>query len=461
LTCRLVNHAWNTRAIPWIQAKRKESLTLKNEDVPKFCADFEKTLRFPLGKLRINLNSFSLDHCSKVFTQYGARIQVLKITESTGGCIAVDDELSIRENLQKLQFILRSVPNLKKLSLKLDLIPKADSFDTDGMTLNQVDSLGLSSPKAPLTEGVLKKLFTVLSNVKVLELEDFSPDQDWTVFADSLQKLKVHTIDSKFFLESERPAHYKSLSTETSPRLLKLVMWVKPVLGLPNPVQLLEAQEELLRAQSDCLEDLDLTFFREMKHSRKLNLPVMTTLKSARFTCLGLSRYIDPIEPDQLQSLQKLTIFPTMIATTFANASFTSVQEIHLGICRTETLPVITTRFPNLRKLTGLETCPDENSMEAIVTNLQNIEDLEIRIINSASDRQLKNFNLFVSGVHPENEWVLNQIAESVGFAALSSFIDPPRPSLRDLKGNFQVFERSTIHVPFSKELFQKCIFKI
>jgi len=241
----------------------------------------------------------------------------------------------------------------------------------------------------------------------------------------------------------------------TTLRLKELSM----TLDKDSDLTVLQAQQEFLSVQSECLEVLNLTInanddyrtqhqhqvrFSVMNNLKKLSLQVEPLLEFSSPSYEVLTNPLSSIDPEHVPNLRTLAIHPELIAE-FADpvSVFPSIQEVNLWIGNPDNIDIIfpglTAWFPNLKKLTGLEIGLNEdelsNGMDLIAENLRNIADLELQML--PSEVPVDGFNLTISGVPVKSGWALSQLAEHVGYELLPSFFNPPGPSLRDLKRKY------------------------
>jgi len=454
-----VNRTWSVNALPWIQKKLDKDVKLEINHVYD---DFKDANVFIFPSLKFNLNGLSWVVCSNFFTKHGSNIWSMEINESPRGNVH-GFLLSAKENMKKLRHILKSVPNLKKLTLCFDWIPLSDPgkfiFNEQELletTLPLVEHLQLDFSN-PLSPGFLDGLFTLLPNVKTIAIGDGAEytNQNWELFAISMKKLRIRAILQPHPNSEDRvPAGlWRALTAlEGAPKLEELAMNIGIVPEEVKYLDLVQAQQDYINSQADNLEILSLEFGKctELdENTPKFELPLLKNLKQAVFSSAewpsSYGNYsLIPMEPDRMPNLRTLYFDPELMEANyevFANAEFTTVEEVHLGKWNNNQnpngifiLPEIGARFPNLRKITNLETSLDSNVMASIVLNLGNIEELELKILEHRG--QMKSINLVISGVPIESAWALTQFGERLGYAALPSFIDPPGASLRDLKRN-------------------------
>jgi len=290
LEYRLVNHLWNTKALPLIQEKKQRRVVVKPKDFPRFCEDFDKAQVLPFLELGITLERLSGDLCSQFFAKHGTDIRDLEIREhEKSKRITIPEEASIYENTNKLQCILRQVPNLRRLSLELRYLAKCAPdklvIDEPDVILGQVKYLYLESSHAVLGEGFLNGLFKMLPSVRILALGCFSANQDWDVFAGALKKLKIQSIRNSDAL-TEPAAFWNALAVKGS-LLLKDLRIRLNINVNSNPDQhllnVVNPQRKLLISQAECLEDLTLAYwFNENENGDDDRIPGNFSARSSR-----------------------------------------------------------------------------------------------------------------------------------------------------------------------------------
>jgi len=282
----------------------------------------------------------------------------------------------------------------------------------------------------PLSQEFLVAFFAMIPNVRELEVGNTLSTQDWEVFVEALYPLNVRTISLPF--NAQPGALWGAIAADDS------IFLDNTNTNSDNDLELLEAQEELLRSQSTSLEVLNLMCFASNRNygQPRLDFPVMENLKTLTLSD-NMSYPIDDLVPDQLPKLQTLQLGPrTLASRIFEDTVFSSVLNINLITLNSYNIRVlggIGARFPCVKKLTNLEIHLDTEAMENIVTNLRCIEYLELKILNCDKSGPMKNINLVISGFPVQSGFALNQLADRVGYATLPSWIQPPGKSLRDL----------------------------
>jgi len=450
LPCRLINQYWNSKTISWIQKKKISPVEIPESEFPKFIADFNNTTELPFTKLHIYISSMNLEQCSMVFTKYGASIQDLKIQELN----RFQFEEEVQENIEILKCILKNVPNLERLSVcfgqTLKLISDQFIFNQHELVvLPKVEFLRLSTNsliEGPMSQGFLDGLFTMLPNLKILQLEDMYYDQDWTVFVGALRNPSIRSMEFKFVL-NQIPL-LRAMSSERAPKLKQLTMWLGKNSN-DNLGQVIQSHRALLEYLSDSLEDLSLTlkiYYGYINEEPRLEFPTLQKLKT-----LTLRSYDDgimgfysivPIEPHRVPELEKLLIDAVMLnVSIFGRSSFSSVQEVIIDSWdlgnqnmhdSLDVLREIGFLFPSLRKLRNLETSLDAKDINMLVNDFPHLDELELKIMR---DGITTNFNLLMSGIPIQSGWLLSQIANQVGSISLLKWVVPPGPSLHGLTG--------------------------
>jgi len=216
----------------------------------------------------------------------------------------------------------------------------------------------------------------------------------------------------------------------------------------------------------------------DLLNASMLTLPVMKNLRT--LTCVAVEGYnfdydddseeedepspIVHITSEQVPKLEALSIQPWLLKKVLSmKSTFQTVWTIDFNqnaeFDNSAVLHQVLAAFPNLRKITGLcvnmnwhrshnvsdmYLCdPDEdmgiNPMKTIVNCLEKLEIVELELKITRPGRyfvKMDNINNFLSGILDEPKWLLNHLTDLLGAEGIYPLIDPPGPSLRDLKGS-------------------------
>jgi len=478
-----------------------ESVSLGSNNILKFYSDFENTEMLPVRNFEFVDHEYlyGRDLFLRFLTKRGSYIRQLGLDflsyRRKTPPLGIDFLPYRRKSppllpevvMKKIQVICSLTPNLKHLKLIVqfsmgEIFPDLSTFNEKvKVTLPHVESLCLHLTNS-LSKQFLDGLFTMLPNVRIIEVYGgYQVNlQVWEGFVNIMTKLNVHTFvrtvnhNYSVHLDLEEPGIWIAMAQNRSLKLNNVSMFLNiPVdADEEDAVRMMMAQEDFLKAQSENLEVLSIEVFEMFRRQINFHVqwPVMKKLTKATFEYSKMSEYTDgeeelwycpvfPLEPEKIPELKTLRINPRAISSgLFANSLFPSVQEIDFFDCDRDLqcfplpLPQIVSKFPNLRKMTNIEVRRDLSYMETIFTNLGSIEDLELTIENNY-DRATQDFNYAVSGIpSPVNtKWALSQLADRVGYEALPSWIEPPRPSLRDLKRKSYLTDQSCSCLLFVK----------
>jgi len=159
--------------------------------------DFIKCELFPFTKLGFTLEGLCLDRGGNFFTQHGSHILDLRITDSKTWLHSYRDE-TVKDNLSRLQHILKHCPNVSNLHLTLDLLPIwvrnkgiFDDHELPGVRLTQVTVFHLDSRSFVTTE-FLNGFFLMCPNAKKMgiQLQFAGKEQQSEAVVEAMQNVK-------------------------------------------------------------------------------------------------------------------------------------------------------------------------------------------------------------------------------------------------------------------------------